>query len=194
MAQLLVVVPWIGPKRLLRECIDSMQIEETNASLLVVNNSGENLGIAGSWNKGLRVGCNWTLLLSAAMYFPTGLEEIQNQIISHGPSDYGVRIDDHSFHAFAMHRRLVDFVGEFDEGFYPMEYEETDYRHRMKLVGIDWYDLPTIKTDAICVGSTIAGQEGFVPKSDSPRLHYLSKWGGDPGEEKFSSPFNKGRA
>lgn len=186
---LTVVVPWIGPKRLLRECIKTMRIEDTSASLLVVNNSWQNLGIAASWNKGLDMGSDWTLILSAAMSFPTGLQETARQIEE--TNDYAVRIDEHSFHAIAISRRLVDKVGRFDEEFYPMEYEDSDYRYRMRLAGIQWEDLPTIETDLVCAGNTIAGKEGYVPKSDEPVTRYLAKWGGHPGAEKFKTPFNE---
>jgi len=99
-----------------------------------------------------------------------------------------------NFSAFMVDRRLIDVVGEFDQGFDPAYFEDNDMHYRIKLAN----------EKAICYppamfyhfGSRTQNQDGFPAgmvdgeKFERCRSYYRQKWGGDPGFEKFTNPFN----
>lgn len=200
-----VVIPCIGPSVLLYGCLTSMltPAETPSTPVLVVDNSADglhipnwceverhpdNLGVAASWNRGLARDADLTLLLSASMRFANGLDAFVEAATLYA-NPYGLTFAEHSFHAIAIGRRLVERIGFFDEGFWPCEYEDADYRHRMHMAGIPIEHLPNVGDLGLtCVGNSIAGHLGLVPKSDGPRERYLAKWGGDPGAEQWDVP------
>lgn len=200
----LVVIPWIGPADLLDGCLRSMDKQECpDVPVLIVDNSADggartlklpglavhrapkNLGVAASWNLGLARDAEYTLLLSAAMRFDHGLSATLN-LLDDVVCSFGAQTA-HAFHAHVVGRECVRKVGTFDERFWPIEYEDTDYRRRMMLAGMG--ELPHAgQAHMTCVGGSIAGRMGYVPKSEGPRLHYVAKWGGEPGEETSQVP------
>lgn len=202
-----VVVPWIGPPGLLELCLCTMKIwSSPGVPVLVVDNTPDrasdgvyhaqkpgvevvhhplNLGIAASWNLGLERGADFTVLLSASVWFEFGLSDA----ISAGITDkdlkdgWGMRTP-LAWHAHIVGRRCVEEVGMFDERFWPAEYEDTDYMRRMALAGYPYDSLPIAGTYGMySLGTSIAGHMGLAPKSEQPRLHYIAKWGGEPGSE-----------
>lgn len=199
-----VVIPCVGPDWLLSNCLESMN--QPTTPVLVIDNTpdrsltipawaetyrcGKNIGVAASWNLGLRKGADYTFLLSASMRFKNGLDPFI-KMIEQDVSAYGARLGSHAWHAMVIGRKTVELVGYFDEDFYPAEYEDTDYTRRMALVGLPLKSLPELTPAGLtCVGYSIAGKLGLVEKSDIPHEHYLAKWGGEPNEEKFTTPFN----
>ena len=102
------------------------------------------------------------------------------------------------FACFAVNlNKLILKCGYFDENFYPAYFEDNDMRRRIELAGL------TIKinTDAKIFHHGSATQNpnknniidnwAVKPaKFEENRLYYVKKWGGMPGEEKFSTPFN----
>lgn len=98
-----------------------------------------------------------------------------------------------NFSAFMINRKTWDKIGGFDEGFAPCYFEDNDYHHRIKLADMKAICLPTAmfyhygsrtQNEAldkpICPGSAFEANRGY----------YKSKWGGVPGRETFSKPFN----
>lgn len=204
-----VVVPWIGPDTLLTGCIQSMG--DSPADILIVDNTGagrsrslpvsasveiavspHNIGLSAAWNMGLRAGADYTLILSAAVRFRDGLSRVIGEVESlNSPLGATTHL---SFHAFIMGRELVETVGEFDERFYPYEFEDTDYTRRMFLAGIPYSSLPLIGDGGLwSMGTSIAGKLGLFKMTTAPREHYQHKWGGDPGHELWDVPFNGGK-
>ena len=53
----------------------------------------------------------------------------------HGQYDALMEMDYVSGTAFAIHRRVLETIGELDEGFHPAFYEETDYCYRARRAG-----------------------------------------------------------
>lgn len=95
------------------------------------------------------------------------------------------------FGLFATTRRLFDEVGRFDEGFNPAFFEDNDMHRRIQLAGFEggayapyWHLLNgTIRTDSERRGVVMNG--GF----EHSRGHYVRKWGGEPGHERYTVPF-----
>ena len=97
------------------------------------------------------------------------------------------------FSCFAINRRVIDKVGLFDEAFYPAYFEDNDYHYRMRLEGMK--ALKVHKALYFHFGSrTRIMDKEFKEYLDvryaANREYYRSKWGGEPGQEKFKIPFN----
>lgn len=81
-------------------------------------------------------------------------------------------------------------VGYFDENFFPAYYEDTDYRYRAKLAGLETLtvedtDIRHIGSASIKLTSQVAHSE-FFRRNQS---YYLRKWGSERGYEVFKTPF-----
>jgi len=98
------------------------------------------------------------------------------------------------FSCFMINKKLVEMVGEFDEGFSPAYFEDNDMHYRIKLAGLK----------AICYPPAIYYHYGSRTQNDPRypmglvdgykfernRMYFVDKWGGPPGQEIFLTPFN----
>lgn len=131
--------PWTG------ECLASCKLD----NLLVVDNTTHNRGVAASWNLGIREmyerGADWLIIVSAGVRFgePGGLDLVAEMGRHPGAlaveagvwrwNADGTGAEGFGWHLVAMHRRLFDNVGLFDENFYPAYWEDNDFGYRVKL-------------------------------------------------------------
>jgi hypothetical protein len=100
----------------------------------------------------------------------------------------------------AINRAVVDRVGLFDDwSFYPIYFDDMDLAQRCRLGGVEW-----IRYE----GGITQGADGFQnsltinsdPLIKSKNGHtwpineaaYVAKWGGLPGHEVFTTPWNSG--
>lgn len=98
------------------------------------------------------------------------------------------------FSAFMVSKECWDTVGEFDEIFAPAYFEDNDYHHRMKLLGVEAIVYPP---SVFYHFASKTSQEGGEPgrpvvthrSFDKNRMEYVRKWGGMPGEEKYATPY-----
>jgi hypothetical protein len=105
---------------------------------------------------------------------------------------------------FMVDRRFLEVVGEFDETFVPAYLEDADMAYRLHLAGAFGvnclaalylnYDRGTIKGIIDCDGSDVmmfrrllTDLRAQISANDE---RYLQKWGGRPGEEQLSIPYN----
>jgi glycosyltransferase involved in cell wall biosynthesis len=157
---------------------------------------GTNLGVAASWNAILREG------------HPHYAVVISNDDIVLGPKTlewlYSKdTIDRHDFliaeggpHAngwclFLQAPSCVEKVGFYDENFHPAYYEDTDYHRRLELAGIEPFRLPTDHTHEGWATLKQEGDGGPIRAGQHKNFqYYVEKWGGPPGEETFSKPFD----
>lgn len=100
---------------------------------------------------------------------------------------------------FMIDKRLFEKVGEFDEIFEPAYHEDKDMLYRIKIAGQKTkrslaaryfhIDRTTLK------GATLNNDEAFLATTrvqmDISMERYGEKWGGLPGSEKFTKPYNK---
>lgn len=101
------------------------------------------------------------------------------------------------FCCFALDpKRAIQEIGYFDhENFTPAYYEDNDYMRRIKLAGFEYYLYGGLKVHH--EGSKTQfwnGEENRVVGHDAFRANqerYVRKWGGLPGNEFFTTPFNK---
>jgi GT2 family glycosyltransferase len=97
------------------------------------------------------------------------------------------------FSCFMVRSSLFEKVGYFDERFWPAYFEDNDFHRRMKFAG-------AIEAVAPCGYDHLnSGTMKRYSKEELEQHHvrfravrdyYIEKWGGLPGEEKFSIPFD----
>lgn len=212
MTGLLTVLPVIHPTPT-DVCVESILAEGSAAGLapddiLVVDNSrdgfagryglrthrdpdGYQLGVARSWNIGAREvldrGLDYLVLMSASMRFGPILHTTwRRQMDTFWGADV-IEADGHSWHLVAIHRRLFELVGLFDENYWPGYFEAEDFCYRLRMINREggW---PRVWVNALSQGVNLTRPHVECPAG--PLLAYRrDKWGGDKGEEAFVLPW-----
>jgi GT2 family glycosyltransferase len=152
-----------------------------------------NMGLAGAWNLAIKAAPR------AAFWF------LPNNDVAFGPGDLGRLADAmadpaphvamlYEYAAFALNRAVVDAVGWFDENFYPIYCEDSDYRWRCRITGIPEVEVPGSTTHAESQSWQADGTVRLANRLSygRNRAYYLDKWGGDPRAEVYRSPFDRG--
>lgn len=194
---------WLGvlpsiDSAMTRRCCDGIA-PELRGSIVVVDNTVRNRGVARSWNIGiermLATDARWLVIISAAMRF--GQSRMRDFIarIIHAADDEIAVEGGHGigWHLIAFRRDVFECVGRFDENFYPAYWEDLDFSWRVKLgFGLDppyWSKFEAV--DAICaeIGHGIS-RGGVTVDPDALIAYYLSKWGAFAADESWRHPFN----
>lgn len=180
-----IYMPWA------RACLASCKIDKK--SILVVDNSVENKGVAASWNLGIdkmyERGADWLVLCSESNRFGDkgGLDFIQELDSSEFDIvETGLGM---GWHLIAFNRRVFDTIGWFDENFYPGYFEDVDFGHRLNL-GMPNAVKKMPVVDMSCAGwGHVPTLMQFNPKTEEIKEYIISKWG-DYKECKYDHPFN----
>jgi hypothetical protein len=173
----------------------------------VVVRPGRNVGCAGAWNLVLRLAFG-TLGAESAV--------LVNGDCAVGPDTFARMLGSparvvcaHGFSCFRLDQAVVRTVGEFDEEYWPVYWEDTDYRRRLALAGEPIEEWPleevgrpshgrAVYASGITHGkSELEGYQGwtgerlveFQARLEANRQRYIAKWGGLPGSETFRTPF-----
>jgi len=169
-----LIVPVLNRYDLLQELLNS--VDEPIDDLLIIDNGGEadslffpelaknvhfiqlpsNLGVAGSWNLGIKLLPHHTRWFFASndMTFKPGAmrkfsEAMRDELTLTHTYPY--------WQCFALGDTVVEEIGLFDEALYPAYFEDTDYRRRVEEAGYNVRVLPietnhanssTIRSDA----------------------------------------------
>lgn len=161
----------------------------------LVHRHPENLGCAGSWNAGLKAffeeGFEWVLISNDDIEFKEGSIDAFRRAMEKG-ADLSYSPTE-SLACFAIHRRVVDSIGFFDENFWPAYHEDEDYAHRMRLAGLRLS--PALGVELAHDRSSTLDYSEFFWMQHRTRLdqrniiYYGKKWGGVPNYEKYTRPF-----
>jgi hypothetical protein len=172
--------------------------------------SDRNLGCAGSWNLIHELGApRRTIILNADCAVPT--DAFEKILAVQGPT----LLCAFGFGCFRLDAEIYTKVGPFDEAYYPVYFEDTDYRYRCKLAGVVINEWPFIESERLdhetfgraryttgfehgwrhTDGRGYQGWTGekaawFQQRWEKNRDRYIAKWGGTVGEEKFTQPFD----
>ena len=181
-----------------------------------VINPGENLGVARSWNAMIKIVANNdpdALLLivnddiefeetaiermTAAYQEKNGTRDNESGNGAHVVYCAGGIDAPNAFSLFMVHpATFLNNLGPFDETLWPGYYDDNDMHYRMKMQG---YDLTRV-ADVTAIHNE-GGSATLKSYSADERLkhdhqfrrngaYYMMKWGGMPGEEKYTTPFN----
>jgi GT2 family glycosyltransferase len=165
---------------------------------LEVVNFGYNLGVAGSWNKiiqnttDIRVICNDDI-----EFFPDTLEILLNNFSPEMVIYPGGMPSANAFSCYVMPTWVIEKVGYFDEDISPRYayFEDNDYHRRMIL-----HDIPLIGIPNCRLGHAGSSTMSAFTKEQSrnhhekfklAEQHYVRKWGGKPGKEKYKTPYGQ---
>lgn len=156
---------------------------------------GFNLGVARSWNLAIEANIEapWWCLVNNDIEFGAGdLARLAEFMEQPGPR-VGCLLE---FGAFGVNAEAMDRVGWFDENYQPIYAEDCDWRWRAKLTGVEVTRLPssTVHVDG---GSLVWRSEARYAQGNArtyPRNveYHRRKWGGDPWQERFTTPFDDG--
>lgn len=107
----------------------------------------------------------------------------EDEVIGGGPD----------FSCFLTSPEILDIVGKFDENFIPAYFEDNDYHRRIDLLG--YKAVSSSWAHYYHYGSTtqnyIDGQPVVMPfEFEQNRNYYSNKWGGEPGKETYTNPYN----
>ena len=201
------------------KCVGSIMDSSISCNIYAIDNGGlvsnsfppnfmtihkpeSNLGVAGSWNwfidnvPGAKVITNDDIVFDSyaieqlwIAYARDTKEGISNII---APENL-----ESTFSCFLLPQTVVDKVGKFDEWISPKYayFEDNDYHYRMSMLGIQ-----TTRASGSFVShvgsSTLKHFNKLKEKEHHDkfrlaRTHYVRKWGGEPGQEKFTTPFGK---
>jgi len=163
-----------------------------------------NLGLAASWNVGLRKmkeqDKDFVIILSVSAVLEKPVSYFAEQIIKYEETQSmqsrylasGLA----TLHCFAHTSRGVDIGGYFDENFYPIYYEDMDFSRRSQLNGLE-QEVKNLNLE------DFAKSRAYSIAMKDPRLfklfqlstnrmvdYYNRKWGGYQLQETFSYPFN----
>lgn len=157
----------------------------------------KNLGCGPSWNHiALNTPGPWFFSGNDMKFLPGSLA-LLDKAIDENP-DAGVIMAYH-YSAFLLTQKGFETLGLFDENFYPAYFEDCDHYRRMMLAGMKDVRVPGFE----CVhgeapywgSSTIKSDPELNKKNEKTfgNLHryYVNKWGGEPGKETYTKPFNR---
>jgi GT2 family glycosyltransferase len=177
--------------------------------LKVIPNYDDNIGVSRSWNNGLgeSVWEDYTLIVNDDVIFEPGsvvkmINELESDLTidlvtavntRDWPVEGSGNPDEPDYSAFMVRSKMFPRkFGWFDENFYPAYFEDNDMSYRIRLGGGKEKKLLTARMyHAGSVtqnwnGEQVVDHAAFVLNRD----YYVSKWGGTPGEEKYTAPFN----
>lgn len=151
-----------------------------------------NLGVAASWNflcKKIFQEHDYAVLLNDDIYLGYGTQTINNSIQKY---PYSLIQSNISWSVIIISKYIYDYIGEFDETFYPAYYEDSDYLYRMKLKGLRQDVDAELTPSVIRISMTQEKDPELVNESMRVnRERYIEKWGNSPLLETFLTPYNK---
>jgi GT2 family glycosyltransferase len=179
-------------------------------SIQLIRNE-ENLGVAKSWNLGIKKafeeGADYCFVINNDTIFEEKcIRELvermnKNNIVLISPTNqpecnFGQNllideINGGDYSAFMIDKRLFESVGEFDEGFERAYFEDNDMEYRIKMAGLKSIKYPNALYHHF--GSKTQNQvNGGIVNTEmfrKNRNYYICKWG-NLGEEVYAYPFN----
>lgn len=191
-----------------RACRASMAPDIQDRLCVVDNSGGSNLGVSASWNQGIKrtleTGSDWLVIVSESIRFgPRGGHDFENGLTGEWvlaecdrtcqpviETGAGFCQRGFGWHLAALSAGLIERVGYFDELFHPAWYEDADYTYRMTLTGTT-RGIVLDGIDAHLVACEHSRASGFVTEGyKTTRPLFAAKWGGLPGAERFTHPYN----
>lgn len=152
----------------------------------------KNLGVAGSWNflcSKIFEKYDYALIINDDVYLGYD-KELVTDVIN---QNQNTLIQSHiSWSVIVISKHLYEYIGNFDETFYPAYFEDSDYLYRMKLNGIRQAVSEKLNPEIIRISMTYEKSPEFVNESMKVnRQRYIDKWGNIPLLETFLTPYNK---
>jgi len=214
--RLSIVIPTVNRADLLSDLIKSLlkqtghfeeaividngqQALDYSSPKITLLNQSRNLGVAASWNLGINIlrrkNIEWALILNDDIVLNENqISKIKNKLKTQENilicSFYGL-------HVFALNLRLVYLMEYsqdkyFDENFYPAYCEDTDffYRAYLKKIPVN-HVIKELSPEVYIISMSIIKNQDLNSNFGKNIQYYTDKWGGSPGNERFSKPFDR---
>ncbi len=207
--KLIIGIPTINRADLLNDALSKYYEDFKNTEIVICDNGSQNiisrenkmvvyrpeknLGVSGSWNMimdyAIRTDATHVLMLNDDIYLGKDESEIMTLI--------RLWIDAEFFNSelnwcsFILPVETYEKVGAFDESFFPAYFEDNDYFRRMMLSNVNIVYTAFLNPEIYRNSMTIALQPELNQGFEKNRQYYISKWGGMPNSETFSTPFNQ---
>jgi len=189
-----LIVPVLNRYDLLRRMFQS--IHYPIRDLLIIDNGGEfydvlhsefvenvrvlnmpsNLGVAASWNLGIKLfphDDRWFFASNDMFYMPGALEKLSEA------RRQDITLSDMFpfWHTFALGEEVVRRVGLFDEALYPAYFEDNDYERRAKHLGVDIrsVSIPTGHDNSSTIGADRGLREKNAVSFQNNAIYYNNK-------------------
>lgn len=153
-----------------------------------------NLGVAASWNLGIKLTpfAGWRLIVNDDITFgPGDLERVATTIDPARAALHFLL----GMAAFALTDATIDAIGMFDESIVNAYNEDLDYGRRADLAGLPRIELGFTGThagSATIMADPVLRSWNGLSHGENDR-YYAEKWGGrKQGGETYSLPFNQG--
>lgn len=166
---------------------------------VVIDNWVENRGVAAAWNlgiyKSMQMGIDRFVIMNDDAYFANGSKPSELLAALNDNTAIAMPDAEIGFACFALDKHTVDKVGFFDESYTPAYFEDNDYIYRVKMAGLRY---SFTDSSVVHEGSKTqfwkgdGDDERIVSHEQfrSNRAYYVKKWGGQPGEETYTVPFD----
>jgi GT2 family glycosyltransferase len=207
--KLIIGIPTINRADLLNDALSKYYEDFKNTEIVICDNGNQNiisrenkmvvyrpeknLGVSGSWNMimdyAIRTDATHVLMLNDDIYL--GKDESQIMTLIRLWKDAEFFNSELNWCSFILPVETYKKVGAFDESFFPAYFEDNDYFRRMMLSNINIVYTAFLNPEIYRNSMTIALQPELNQGFEKNRQYYISKWGGMPNSETFSTPFNQ---
>lgn len=217
-----IIIPTINRSDLLKELLDSLNSDMCNKlidyiyiidngnqhidiniylnlnSKITVFEPGINLGVSGSWNKGISYfrdsDFDWVLILNDDIVIDH--EGLSKAVELRNNNPDKLIVVGGMWCAYLINLKQIfkleyDTDKYFDEQFYPAYFEDNDFDYRVKLINENLRSTDSIPIKLFRNSMTIAKDPGLNKNFNLNSVKYIRKWGGMPGYEQFIIPYNK---
>lgn len=168
---------------------------------------GVDRGLARSLNEGVMAAQDagadaLVMLCDDLLAGPGDIQRLATAILEHPDCAY---IDGNAFververyepsqlDAAALNLRTFEKIGYFDVNFWPMNFEDVDWKYRARLAGFTHMTLPDTHFVHRATNANTTTPEELSERMEKfyrTRAYYEAKWGGDQHQERYSVPFN----
>lgn len=155
---------------------------------------GANLG----WGKALNLTflanlhAEWWFFVNSDVEFGPGDLAEAERLMWEGPGPTVTFLK--GFSAFGVNDQAIEKVGFFDGSYHPCYCEDSDWYARAVRIGGVTFHRPPSKAVHLEGGSVTIKVKGTRNDDTYPlnKLYHSRKWGGEPWEEQYSTPWNAG--
>jgi GT2 family glycosyltransferase len=173
-------------------CDNGNQEIITREKNFVIYRPEKNLGVSGSWNMIMdyanKVSATHVLILNDDIYLGKSEQEVNHIVRLWKPEFMCTELN---WCSFILSLDAYLKVGGFDEKFFPAYYEDNDYFRRMLLSDVPMVFNAMLNPAIYRNSMTIAKDQTLNNNFENNKRYYISKWGGEPTQETFGTPFNQ---
>jgi len=167
----------------------NQEISTTNPYVIIYK--ANRFGVAESWNYLINKAAylhDYYLILNDDIVLENAKENINQIIDNDDRRTFYVCQPQNNWSSFLLSISVYIENGKFDEGFVRCYYEDNDYAYRLKLNDIKISFEPKLNPTIYRNSQTIL-KEPTLSNSQNNRLYYIKKWGGEPNQETYKTPF-----